>query len=404
MNRMAWRNIWRVPRRTVTVLLAVVTGLWAMVALSSVMAGALDQMVRNGIKNLTGHIQIHRKGYHADPVIENSMAEDAAVLAVLEGYGSRLRWARRVRVPAVVSTARHSVGLTLVGIEPVQESRVSFIGSAVVEGRYLEAGDERGILLGRKVADRLGARVGGKVVLLSQDSQKDIASAAFRIQGFFAAEPESVEEQFAFVLLGSAQSMLKLGASISEIAVVAEDHDRSERLRDEIAARLEASLEVLHWKELLPLVTSTIALWKGFVSIWYGIAFIAIAFSLVNTMLMAVLERSREFGMLKALGMKPRRIVSLILTESFWLIFTGLAVGNVVSVGTVLWVARSGIDLTAFVEGTVRVGLSRVVYPTISVEEWVAANFMVLIPGLLVNLYPAMKAARITPVVALRQS
>ncbi len=142
MSRMAWRNIWRVPRRTMTVLMAVITGLWAMVALSSIMAGALDQMVRNGIKNLTGHIQIHQKGYHSDPVIEHSMADDAPVIALLKEQNIPMGWARRVRVPAVVSNARHSVGVTVVGIEPAEESRVSFIGSSVVEGRYLEDADE----------------------------------------------------------------------------------------------------------------------------------------------------------------------------------------------------------------------------------------------------------------------
>ena len=187
--QLGWRNIWRNPRRTLIIMTAVILGVWSMIFLGGLMRGIADQMVRNGIATLTGHIQVHHKGYRSDPVVENSILEPQAVeLAITKRLPVGTRWTSRIRVNAVASNARHAGSVTLLGIDPLKEVNISFIGNAVAQGRYLIPDDRNGILIGKALADKFETRLGRKLVLMSQDSGHEIASRAFHIVGIFRAE------------------------------------------------------------------------------------------------------------------------------------------------------------------------------------------------------------------------
>jgi ABC-type lipoprotein release transport system permease subunit len=404
--QLAWRNIWRNPRRTIVIMTAVVIGVWAMIFLGALMRGVSAQMVKNGIATLTGHIQIHQRGFRNDPVIENSMHEPEMVEALLAEYlPSNARWSPRVRVDAIANNARHSGGLTLVGIDPEREAGVSFIGQAVVKGEYLDAGDEDGIIVGQALVDKFETKLGRKLVLMSQDTERDIASRAFIIRGVFRAEMEATEKQYAFITKGAAQKMLKLGAGISEISILLADYEDAESVADNLKEVIPPdSYEVETWRELLPLVTAVLKMYDWFIYIWYLVIFIAMGFGIVNTILMAVFERIREFGLFRALGMKPLWIVKEVLTESFFLLTLGMIIGSGLGLLSVHTLADTGIDLSALSEGLEFVGMSRVIYPVIIIKDIVVANLVVLILGIAVSAYPAIKAARFTPVEAMART
>jgi len=400
---LGWRNIWRTPRRTLVIMIAIIIGIWSMIFLSALMRGVADQMVRNSIATLTGHIQISQKGYRGDPVIENSMKETASVTKKLETIlPAGASWTQRVRVNAVASNARHSAGVTLVGIEPKREAEVSFIGKAVVEGRYLKAEDENGIVVGKALMDNFETELGRKLVLMSQGTDRDIASRAFRIVGVFRAEMEATEEQFVFTTISSAQHMLKMGDGISEISVVLPERKDVKPAVDSLKEAIPSDDVAVHtWMDLLPLMTAMLRLYDGSIFIWYLVVFIAMGFGIVNTTLMAVFERIREFGLLKALGMQPWWIIREVLTESCLILLLGMAVGNGLSALSVLALSGPGIDLSAFAEGLEYFGMSRVIYPVMIARDIILANLVVFVLGILVSLYPAAKAARFTVVRAL---
>jgi ABC-type lipoprotein release transport system permease subunit len=404
--QLGWRNIWRNPRRTVVILTAVVIGVWCMITLGALMRGMIDQMVRNGIATLTGHIQVHSQGYRNDPVIENSIVDPRLVEhALRELLPAGARWSSRVRVNAVASNARHSGGVVLVGIDPAAEAAVSFIGDAIAQGQYLKAEDKNGIIIGNALADEFETRLGHKLIVMSQGSDREIASRAFRIIGTFRAELEATEKQFVFVTLGATQQMLKLKKGISEVSILLPEY----RKADEVAAALQHTLpsedyEVNTWKELLPLLTAYLAISENFLYLWFLVVFVAMGFGVVNTTLMAVFERMREFGLLKALGMKPRWIVREVLTESCLLLILGMAIGNIFGLLTSFALSGGGIDLSALAAGMEYFGAPRIIYPVISGKDLVMANAVVFILGLLVSCYPAIKAARFTPVEALAQT
>jgi len=401
--RLGWRNIWRNPRRTAVIMTAVVIGVWSMIFLGALMRGVADQMVRNGIATLTGHVQIHGKGYRSDPVVENSIADPEPVRQALQSVLSEEdRWTARVRVNAIVNTARHSSGVTLVGIDPHREAEVSFIRNAVTQGRYLKPGDEQGILVGKALLDDFESRVGHKLVVMSQDRNQEIASRAFRIVGVFRAEMEATEKQFAFVTITAAQEMLKLKEGVSEISVLLKDREKTSNVVAAVKHALPSgAYEVQSWQELLPMVTAVLGLYDFFIFLWFLVTFIAMAFGIVNTMLMAVFERIREFGLLKSLGMKPWWIVEEVLAESFFLLLIAALVGNGLGLASALALAGPGIDLSYFAAGLEFAGMSRVVYPVVHGRDVITANGVVFFLGLAVSAYPAVKAARFKPVEAL---
>jgi ABC-type lipoprotein release transport system permease subunit len=401
--KIAWRNIWRNPRRTLVIITAVIIGVWTMLVSSALMRGIADGMVKNGIKTLTGHIQIHRTGYRNDPVIENSITDLEAVKSALDKHlASDDLWTMRVKVNAIASNARHSGAVMMVGIDPLKEAKISFIGNSVTKGSYFSSGDDEGIIIGKTLADNFETRIGHKIILMSQDKEKEIASSSFEITGIFEAELKATEEFFIFITRNAAQDMLNIKSSISEAAIVLKD----EKSLATILSGLKTSLssdeyEISSWKELLPLVAAYLKVYDEFMIIWYLVIFTAMSFGIVNTTLMAVFERIREFGLLKSLGMRPRFIVKQVLTESFFLLLIGALTGNLLSFIVVYVFSKHGIDLTSFSAGTEFAGMTRIIYPIIIGKDIFLANFVVFMMGLLVCLYPAVKAARITPVKAL---
>ena len=371
--------------------------------MGALMRGMADQFVNNGIKTLTGHIQVHHPGYRDDPVIENSMTDPSTVEdALIKFLPHGSQWTPRVRVDTVVSNARHSTGVTLVGIDPPREAAISFIGGAMTEGRYLESEDTYGIIVGQALADKFETQLKRKLVLMSQDTEGEIASRAFRIIGIYRAEIEATEKQFVFVTMSAAQDMLKLQDGISEIAILLPVHEAADQVAGALRTELSTTkYSVNTWKEILPMVTAILKIYDFFIYIWFLVVFIAMAFGIVNTTLMAVFERIREFGLLKALGMKPRWIIQEVIIESIYLLILGMIIGNAAGFLSVLALSVNGIDLSSFAAGTEYWGMSRVIYPAILGQDVIVANLVVFILGLLVSLYPAVKAARFTPVEAL---
>ncbi len=397
---LAWRNLWRHRRRTFLILFAFALGVWSMVVLAAISRGSLEQQLTNGILNLTGHIQIHAPGFRDDPVIEHRLAPPEAALGAALAAPEVSAWAARVRVPAVVASERESAGVTLVGIEPQRERGLSFIPGAITDGRYLSAPDDEGLLLGRKLAERLETGLGRRVVVMSQDVDNQVADRGFRVVGIFDTQPQQMEEAYVFVGRATAQALLRMGEAVTEIAVMTTDRDRLEAPLARITAAAGAQREVVPWTVAEPLLVLTQRLTDVILIIWYVIVFAAMSFGLINTLLMAVFERTREFGMFQALGMPPAHIIGQVLLESLMLLALALAVGNLAAWGTIA-ALQGGIDLSAVAEGMELLGVAPVIYPAWSAGDLLAANVLVFVLGVLASLYPAWRAARHVPVEAL---
>ncbi len=402
--KVAWRNAWRNPRRTLVIMTAVVIGVWSMIFLGAFMRGMLENMLENGKSVLTGDIQIHHKDFRKDPSIQNSMADIQGIESVLgKSLPAGAAWATRIRVSAVASNARHSFGVTLVGTDFNREKGVSFIGAPPYRGSRIQKGDENYVLVGKALMDKFDTDPGKKLILMTRDTAGETVSKAFRIKGVFRAQMASVEKQFVFAGRETVSEMVGMPEGASEISIVLPGESRPEKVAHTLRQRLDTAVMAIDtWKELLPMLKAYTEIFDGFMRIWYVVVFIAMGFGIVNTTLMAVFERIKEFGLLRALGMKPARIVRSVVTESAMILITGMAAGNLLGVASVYSVGRTGLDLSLFGRGAEFFGLSSVIYPVLAAGDLAGANLTVFGLGVLVSLYPAVRAACITPVEAMR--
>ncbi len=402
-STMAWRNLWRNYRRTLIMLLAVAVGVWAMIFLTALMRGMVDDMVKQGIRALPGHVQVHAHGYRDDPSVNYCLSAPGDVLLnVLRGQQVKA-WTGRVKVPAMISSEYDNRGITLLGVDDEGEVALGFDRSKVFEGRFLNGVDDQGIVIGRKLMERLETRLGKRVVVMSQGPDNDITERGFRIVGIYRAELESIEDNVVYAGIGVVQQMLGIGSDISEIAVLGFDYQSPERLVSQIRSVAPDELEVLSWLELDPYLATMMEVMNGFVLVWMVVIFLALSFGLVNTLMMAVFERVREIGLMQALGMRPSAIVFQILLESLILLSLGLLLGNLLAVATVIPL-KDGIDISVVSQGMEMMGASSVLYPVLLWPDLLLANIVVIVLGILTSSLPAWHAAQYRPVEALTKA
>ena len=397
--RLAWRNLWRNYRRTLIMLGAITVGVWAMIFMTAVMRGMVDDMLHTAVRNLPGHAQIHHPDYRNDPSISNSMpAPDRSMLRVLQ-QPEIIKWSSRVRVPAVITSEHDTRGTTLVGINPDEESGLSFVADSIVAGRFLQSVNDDGLIVGQKLIDNLETLLGRRVVVMSQDPDNEIIDRGFRIVGVFATDLESIEEGFIFTGRRTVQTMLNMKEDVSEIAVLGNDYRNLSAVL-ELLESTAADNEILPWYELDTYLGTMLSTMDGFVLVWIVVIFLALSFGLVNTLVMAVFERIREIGLMQALGMRPAMIVVQVLIETFLLLLLGLVMGNLLAFISVAALSN-GIDLSSVSEAMQMMGVASVLYPSLNIQDVILADVVVIVLGLLAGLSPAWRASRYQPVEAI---
>ncbi|MGB7450643.1 MAG: ABC transporter permease, partial [Lysobacterales bacterium] len=252
LSTLAWRNLWRNYRRTLIMLLAIALGVWAMIFMTALLRGMVDDMVKQGVSALPGHVQVHANAYRDDPSVTHSLPAPNDTLLDVLNSGQVVAWSSRIKVPAMISSEYESRGISLLGVDPAEELALGFDSNDVIEGRFLKAADDGGIVIGRKLVQRLETRLGKRVVLMSQDPDNAIADRGFRIVGVYRAELESREESIVYAGRDVVQNMLGMGTDVSEIAILGFDYSTPESLTSNIRSAVSGDHEVLSWLELDP--------------------------------------------------------------------------------------------------------------------------------------------------------
>ncbi|MCH8072592.1 MAG: ABC transporter permease, partial [Proteobacteria bacterium] len=362
ISMLAWRNLWRNHRRTIVMLSAITIGVWAMIFMTALMRGMVNDMVRDGIRALPGHVQVHHPQYRDDPSVLNLIPTADSELTKVFSQAGLDGWASRVKVPGIISSERESRGVTLIGVDPALEKSLDALGSNIAAGRNLEGVDDGGVVIGRRLADKLDTELGKRIVLMSQDPDNEIADRGYRIVGLYEANLERYEEAFVFAGKSTLQKMLGIEDQVSEVAVMAGDYRDLEGLTEQVALLAGGDVEVLPWQQLNRYLGSMLKVMDGFVLVWMIVIFLALSFGLVNTLVMAVFERVREIGLMLALGMRPASILGQILVESSLLLIIGLVLGNALAWASVVPL-QDGIDISAVAEGMEMFGASSILYP-----------------------------------------
>ncbi len=403
--KMAWLNVWRNPRRTAVLLCAMAAGLVGILFSMAFVNGWIRQMVADAVNVYEGHVKIFAKGYNDNPAVENNFAPNARILATLAEDPRVASWTPRVAVPGLLSTPEQALVVDVVGADPAREPAVATATRMLAAGQGLAAGTPNEILIGRDLSEKLKKGLGKKVVLMSQQLGGEIGTGAFRAAGIFDVGSGAFNESHVYIALPEAQRLLNLGERITEIAVRLRDIGDSDAFAADSAARLaDPALEVLTWRQRIPFVDETLKLTGRYAWIYYAIFYIAMAFGIVNTLMISIGERTHEIGVLRAVGMTRRRLVAVILLESFFIATVAVAVGVAAGGALVGWFYARGIDLSAFAEGLDLYGMAHVVRPVLAYADVASAMAGTFAISLLFSLLPAWRAARLVPVAALGQT
>jgi len=400
---LAWRNLWRNYRRTLIMLLTIALGVWSMIFMSALMRGMIDEIVRNGLETLPGEVQIHAHAYRRDPSVVNSIAMPSGILLQALNEPPVIAWAGRVRVPAVISSERDSRGVTLLGVDPVAEIALGSAPDNIIEGRFLEGIDDKGVVIGASLARRLETSLGKRIVIMSQNPNNDVADRGARIVGIYKSRLPGTEDIFVYAGRAVIQKMLGIGSAVSEIAATADNYRAVQDWYPAIASAAGEQVEVLSWIELDTYLSTMLAVQDGFALVFMVVVFLALSFGLVNTLVMAVFERVREIGLMLALGMKPGLILGQILLESLYLLCVGLGIGNIAAFLSIKSL-ESGIDISGVAQGMEMMNMSPVLYPALRAEDMLMSTGVVIILGLVASLLPAWKASQLDPVKALAKN
>ncbi len=399
--KIAWRNIWRNTRRTVILVLAIGIGLMGIIVTEAFMNGMENNMVQNIIRSSLGHIQIYAKGFDENPVVERSMSDSPELLTIIDNHPGIKNYSRRIEAIGLISNPEHSRGVTIVGVEPSREPDITYIKDSIVDGRYLREEDSGKIIVGKKLADEFDLDLESKVVLMAQDLEKDIASGAYRVTGIFRTDSSEFDKATVFITLPDTRKLLSLGKQISKIVIVVNNLKQLDMVAEGLKTKLESDLTVHTWEEIEPVLVRILELYGQFTYIVYLIVFVAMAFGIINTMLMVIFERVREMGMMMALGIRPIQIVLLVILETVCIGIVGLCVGNLLG-SFFLVIFHNGMDLSFLAEGMEYWGMGHIIFPLIGFDDLLIANISTIVTAILISIYPAIRAARFRPVEALR--
>jgi putative ABC transport system permease protein len=402
--RMAWRNVWRNRRRSLLTIAAIALGVAFNVFMRGIGDGFHEQMVDNSVRSSIGHLQIHRAGYQDDPGLNKTLPPPNLVEQAVRNLPGLQGYSLRVVGDGLASTAENSVGVTIVGIDPVEERTVTTLYRAIVQGEYLSSGTAHQIVIGEHLASNLKAGLGDKVVLLVQAADGSMGADLFRVAGIFRSGSPELDRGMVCLLRHDAQSLFALQARITEIVLLL-NSSRSVPAAQKMLKSALAGLpvEVLTWDEVEPFLRQFIEIDDAFFYIIVVIFFVVISIGILNTIMMSIFERVREFGVMMALGAKPQQILKLVMQEAVLLGMTGIIIGSGLGASLTSYFAREGIDLSSWAQGAAALGItSTIVYTKLTTANLIYSNLFVMGVVFLVSLYPAAHAARLYPVKAIR--
>ena len=398
----AWRNLWRNKTRTGVVIGAIVIGVWAVIFLTSFSTGIVREYIRNAIENEISHVQIHHPNYllDRDPelYIENAddLMDHIGTLSNIKGYASRSM------VFGMVSSAKGARGMRIKGIDPAMEANVTTLSKKLVEGSFFVEDKKNQILLSTTIAEKQNLKVRSKVILTFQDLEGEITAGAFRIVGLFDTGSAPFDESSVFVKKQDLNRLLEDENLAHEIAILADSPAYVDSIMTNLNQRFP-EYSIQNYKEISPDIELYESQIKLSSLIFTIIVMLALIFGIINTMLMAVLERYRELGMLMAVGMNKTRVFFMIVLETIALCIVGMPLGIFLGLITVNYLGKTGIDLSNYSRGMREFGMSDFIYPELDGYMYFMLALIVVITALLASIYPALKAIRLRPVEAIRK-
>ncbi|TVR43604.1 MAG: ABC transporter permease [Bacteroidia bacterium] len=398
----SWRNIWRNPKRSLVMVVAITAGLWGGISAASLVFGLLEQRFQTSIEQHISHLQIHHPDYLTDQIAEHRVEEWTPLHEYMNKDPEIEAFSMRTKLHGMLSSAHLTSGVYVMGVDPDSEAQTTRIDQNIKEGSYFSEEMQNSVLVGSELAEKSKLLVGSRLVLTFQDTGGDLVSAAFRVAGIFQTANKQFDGSHIYTLRSDLVHYIDSEMVINEVALLANDAGQIHSIRQRYAEAFPG-LAVRSWEEIAPELYYMQGMANIMMMFILVIILFALAFGLVNTMLMAVFERSRELGVLMAIGMNKKRVFSMILFETAILSLMGAAGGILASLITLGVFGRRGIDLAVFGGDSLsEFGFPSLVYPTIAPSFILTLMIMVIATALITSIYPALKAVRLLPAEAVK--
>jgi len=400
--RMAWRNVWRNKRRTLIALVAITLGLVFLAFMDGSIAGFQQAIFGNAVRLQGGNVQVHAPGYRekakrlpllplvdADAVVQAAQVQPQVVAA-----------SRRINTGGFVSSREATMPVMISGIEPELEAPVGLLARNMARGRYLAADDQDLILIGQAMAAQLKVDVGDRITLLGRATHEQMRRRTMTVVGVYDLGLPEAEKQMVYISLAEAQTLFDLRDQATEVVVALQSVGQEKA----VVAALQAALpayEVASWQELNPEMNQSLQVDKQVMGIFGLVVLLIAGVGILNLMLMAVFERTREIGLLAAMGLKRHEILGLFLLEGVLIGLLGSLVGCVLGGLVVVVIGQVGIKLSIAGMGEMMALLGDRLYPTLRIDLLLERALTVAVIAALASLYPAWQASRREPAEAL---
>lgn len=401
--QIAWRNIWRNKARSFVVISSIIIGVWAGIFILSFSWGLYKNNIDESVYRQLSHIQIHHPTFKEENDAKFTIPNTDEIVKQFQLDDRIASVSSRIISIGMITSPTTASGVKIYGINPSSEVTQIKLNAYVIKGTYFNSGKDNEILIGEKLATKLKIKLKSKVVLTFTNVNSEIVSGAFRVGGIYRSKNSSLDEVNAYVQQKHLQELLELKPSESnEIAILLKDEKQLDTIK-KFSIGVVPKGKIEDWKALSPELGMIIESFNLYTYIISGIILLALTFGIINTMLMSVLERIRELGMLMAIGLNKQKIFIMIMLETFYLTLIGSPIGLLIGWLTVTVLGKVGINLSMFSEGLASYGFSAMIYPALDHHKYVIIVTMCLITALLSAIYPAYKALQLNPSEAIRK-
>ncbi len=404
----AWKNVWRNKLRSLIVISAIAVGLLGGLFYLAFSNGMIQTQISSTIKHQISNIQIHNPKYLINEEVKYSIDSPHKKVEMIKRLAGVKAVCSRIKSTAMISSATSGTGITLNGIDIPTEKAVTNLNSLIIAGTYFQSEVKNPIVISSKLAKKLKVKVKSKIVITTQDMSGNITYGAFRVVGIYKTESTIYDLMNAFVKKSSLQSLIGFNVNkTTEIAILLVNNDSTEvfaqRLKKVFSAEIKTKkIEIQTWKEIQPALKLMNDMTIQFTLIFLMIILVALSFGIINTMMMAIMERVRELGMLMAIGMSKFRIFMMIMLETIFLSVTGGLLGLLLSWAAITISYNTGIDLSSVAEGLNSFGYSSFVHPVLEFSYYLMVVVLVVFTAIAASVIPARKALKLNPAEAVR--
>lgn len=399
--KIAYNNLWRRKWRTIIVIVMITVSLGLLIFISGLYDGWIDQWVQDAIESDTGQIAVYGKGYRLTNKLSDRIRDPRKISEVLKQVDNVKAFVPRLKIDGMISSARYSQGVQVIGIEPEEDSKVTNVHRSLIKGVYKMESGERQAIIGYQLAEKLKVKLKSKVVIMGQGEGKDIASGAFRIVGIVRTNNPAIDKYAVIVRLDDAQKMFKIGRGVTQFSINIKDSNLLAQTDKEIEKKIGPKYEAFTWKEMFKSFEWMLDMMKNFKKIAFIIVFVIVAIGIFNIVLISIMERVREFGIMMALGTKFFQIAGIVIWESMIMGIMGLISGCFFGFLILLFFHTFGLNMGAFSAGLSEFGFAAVIHTAIKPEYFIMSARAVLITSFLAALWPIRILRKLKPIQAI---